>query len=583
MSVPKALGAVPDRDGTTFRVWTTRATRVRVRLFDSEGPVVREVDLESRGDGDFEAHVAGVAPGALYNVVLDDDEVPDPYARFLPRGVHGPAEVIAPERTPALPRTLALDAAVTYELHVGTFTPEGTFAAAAERLEDLAALGVGAVELMPVAAFNGERGWGYDGVAHYAPHAPYGRPEDLRRFVRRAHELGLGVLLDVVYNHFGPSGNYLSRYAGEYFTAAHTTPWGEAPDFAHPRLRRHVLGSAQMWLEEYGFDGLRLDATHAILDDSARHVLRDLADLAAAFRPPRVLVAEDERNDPDLVVVQGMDAIWTDDFHHTIRALMAGDRDGYYGAYEPTVSALARVIERGWEYEGQRYAPWERGRGKPADPMRFEHFVFCIENHDQSGNRAFGERLSQDVTSGAFAAATVLLLFLPMSPLLFMGQEWGASTPFLYVTDHEPDLGDLVTRGRREEFKSFGAFADVHVRERIPDPQAPSTFERSKLRWEERDRPQHAATLALVRRMLELRRSDAVLRERCGRDALHARTEGDVLIVERHGPSGRRVLVANFTKRVLPIDWRAFGRPLVATGEAPEVGLAPESAIVLAP
>ena len=583
MSVPKALGAVPDRDGTTFRVWTTRATRVRVRLFDSEGPVVREVDLESRGDGDFEAHVAGVAPGALYNVVLDDDEVPDPYARFLPRGVHGPAEVIAPERTPALPRTLALDAAVTYELHVGTFTPEGTFAAAAERLEDLAALGVGAVELMPVAAFNGERGWGYDGVAHYAPHAPYGRPEDLRRFVRRAHELGLGVLLDVVYNHFGPSGNYLSRYAGEYFTAAHTTPWGEAPDFAHPRLRRHVLGSAQMWLEEYGFDGLRLDATHAILDDSARHVLRDLADLAAALRPPRVLVAEDERNDPELVALQGMAAIWTDDFHHTIRALMAGDRDGYYGAYEPTVAALARVIERGWEYEGQHYSPWARGRGKPAGALPFEHFVFCLENHDQSGNRAFGERLSQDVTSGAFAAATVLLLFLPMSPLLFMGQEWGASTPFLYFTDHEPDLGGLVTQGRREEFKSFGAFADAQLRERIPDPQAPSTFERSRLRWEERDRPEHAATLALVRRMLELRRSDPVLRERCERGALHARAEGDALIVERHGPSGRRVLVANFTKRDLPIDWRAFGRPLVATREALEAGLAPESAIVLAP
>jgi maltooligosyltrehalose trehalohydrolase len=584
MNDPNDLGAIPSPDGTTFRLWTTRSARAAVRIFDPGASPPRTIAMGARGDGEFETYVAGIGPGALYKFVLDDDEVPDPYARFLPQGVHGPAEVVARARVAALDRTLMLDAAPTYEIHVGTFTPEGTFAAAAERFAELAALGIGAIELMPVAAFNGARGWGYDGVSHYAPHASYGRPEDLRRLVERAHALGLGVLLDVVYNHFGPSGNYLGRYAGEYFTSAHKTPWGDAPDFAHPRLRRHVLGSARMWLEEYGFDGLRLDATHAILDDSPRHILRDLADLAATFAPRRVLVAEDESNDPDLVTKEGMDGIWADDFHHTIRALLAGDRDGYYAAYEPTVPALAHVIERGWSYEGQPYSPWGRARGKPADAVRFEQLVYCIENHDQCGNRALGERLSRDVTLDVFAAASALLLFLPMSPLFFMGQEWGAKAPFLYFTDHEPELGALVTQGRREEFKAFRAFTDPHARERIPDPQAAATFEQSKLRWEERDRPEHAAVREVVRRMLALRRSDAVLAERCERGGLRARVESDALVVERRGRSGVRVLVANFTKRALPLDARVFGRPIAATREDWKgEGLAPESAVVLAP
>jgi maltooligosyltrehalose trehalohydrolase len=588
MSEDWAPGATPDRDGTMFAVWTTRARQVRVRLFDASREVAREVDLDARGEGCFAARLAGVGPGALYKFVLDDDEVPDPYARFLPHGVHGPAEVVARGRAPSLPSRVALDAAVTYELHVGTFTREGTFAAAAERLADLAALGISVVELMPVAAFDGARGWGYDGVAHYAPHASYGRPEDLRRFVERAHALGLGVFLDVVHNHFGPSGNYLARYASEYFTDAHTTPWGVAPDFTHPRMRQHVLGSAHMWFEEYGVDGLRLDATQAIVDHSPRHILRDLASVASSCSPPRVLVAEDERNDPDLVLVHRADAIWVDDFHHTIRALLAGDRDGYYEAFEPTVAALAHVIERGWSYEGQFYSPWRRARGKPAGPMRYEQLVYYLENHDQAGNRAFGERLSHDVTLDAFAAATALLLFLPASPLLFMGQEWGATTPFLYFTDHEPELGTQVTKGRREEFKTFRAFSDVDVRERIPDPQALETFERSKLRWEERDRAEHAAILAVVRRMLELRRSDGVLRERCERGDLLARTEGDALVVERRGRAGRRVLLANFSKRGIPIDVRRFGEPVYATlpwQSAPSrdaVGvLPPESAVIV--
>jgi maltooligosyltrehalose trehalohydrolase len=574
------LGALPDRDGTLFRVWTTRARRVRLRLFGASGGTVREIDAAPRGDGRFEVHAAGVGPGALYKFVLDGDEVPDPYARFLPHGVHGPAEVMPRVQLPARAAPLALDAAPTYEIHVGTFTAEGTFAAAAQRLSDLASLGIGAVELMPVAAFDGARGWGYDGVAHYAPHAGYGRPDDLRRFVERAHALGIAVVLDVVYNHFGPSGNYLARYAPEYFTHAHTTPWGDSPDFTQPEMRRHVLGSARMWLEEYGIDGLRLDATHAIVDGSPRHILRDLAEVASRCTPPRVLVAEDETNDPDLVRLHRADAIWADDFHHTLRALLGGDRDGYYGSFEPTVEALADVIERGWTYEGQHYPFWRRPRGKPAAPMRYEQLVYCLENHDQAGNRAFGERLSQDVSLRVFGAATALLLFLPSVPLFFMGQEWGAKTPFLYFTDHEAELGVRVTEGRRQEFKMFHGFADPGARARIPDPQAPATFERSKLRWEERDRPEHAAVLSIVRTMIDLRRRDAVLRERCARGDLLARAEGGALVVERRSAAGRRVLLANFTKEPLPLDPRAFGVPIFATANVGET-LPPESAVVV--
>jgi maltooligosyltrehalose trehalohydrolase len=577
------LGAVPDPSGTTFRVWSTRSQSVGVRLFDGPDLPQSVLPLEARGDGHFELHASAVAPGALYKFVLDGEDVVDPYARFLPYGVHGPAEVIAPMRGRALSPALASEAFITYELHVGAFTPEGTFAAAAQRLPDVAALGVTAIELMPLSAFAGEHGWGYDGVGHFGPHAPYGRPEDLERLVETAHRLGLAVLLDVVYNHFGPSGNYLARYSPEYFTTRVPTPWGSAPDFTQRRMRAYVIHNARMWLHEYGFDGLRLDATHAIVETPETPILRELRSVASAFEPPRRLVAEDERNAPSLVTEIGLDGIWADDFHHHVRALLAGDRDGYYAAYEPTVAALAHVIERGWSYEGQGYLPWSgKARGRPADALRPEHFVYCIENHDQAGNRAFGERLSQDVSPAAYCAASALLLFLPMSPLLFMGQEWGASTPFLYFTDHEPELGALVAKGRRDEFKAFRAFADAAARDRIPDPQAPESFQRSKLRWEERDVPDHARVLRAVRDLLRLRREDAVLSRRCERRDLRARAEGGVLVVERSGEAGRRALVVNFGSGGETFAWERLGRPLFATGPTDAGTLAASSAIVLA-
>ena len=286
---------------------------------------------------------------------IRDRELPDPYARFLPFGVHGPAEVVRPSHDwhygSGVHRPLAQH--VIYELHVGTFTPEGTFRAAIGHLAELAHLGVTAIELMPVAAFDGTRGWGYDGVAPYAPHATYGTPDDLRRLVDEAHGLGLAVLLDVVYNHYGPSGNYLAAYDPAYFHPTLENAWGAAPDFTHPVLRRHVLDLARHWLEDYRFDGLRLDATHAVLDDSHPHVLAELAAEVGTLRPRKLLIAEDERNDPALVREVGLDAVWADDFHHQVQVTLTGERDGYYAAYTPGTADLARAIERGWLYEGQ--------------------------------------------------------------------------------------------------------------------------------------------------------------------------------------------------------------------------------------
>ncbi|MGD0675031.1 MAG: malto-oligosyltrehalose trehalohydrolase [Polyangiaceae bacterium] len=582
MSQGKALGATPEAGGTTFRVWSTSSARVSVRLFDASGRPRGTTDLRRSGGGAFEVHDPSIGPGALYKFVLDGDEVPDPYARFLPLGVHGPAEVMARGRVSPLEPAVPLSSLCTYELHVGTFTPAGTYAAATERLADVADLGVTAIELMPIAAFAGERGWGYDGVAHYAPHAAYGRPEDLRRFVEAAHDHGLAVLLDAVYNHFGPSGNYLGRYAPEYFKSEMQTPWGAALDFTQPRMREYVLGSARMWLDEYGFDGLRLDATHAMIDPSPRHILAELGEITRSRVPARLLIAEDDRNDPALVAQTGIDAVWADDFHHQVRTVLTGESDGYYAAYPRSLASLARVIERGWSYEGQSYEPWGRARGKPADALFAEQFVYCIDNHDQAGNRAFGQRLSQDVTLDAFVVASAVLLFLPMSPLLFMGQEWGASTPFLYFTDHEPELGALVSKGRRDEFKSFLAFGDAQSAATIPNPQDRPTFEKSKLRWSERDDHEHARVLSQVKALLRLRRDDPVLRARCDRRDLRARVDANALVVERAGEAGRRILVANWTSDTMHFDWQALGVPLFRTGELDGGTLAPFSAAVLA-
>ena len=539
------LGAVPTLEGTRFALWSTTARTSAVRLFASGDRVLGTEPLVARGEGIFERTLPGVRAGALYKFVLDGRELPDPYARYLPFGVHGPARV-EPRPGPAAHAFVApaLDRWVIYELHVGTFTAEGTWTAARAKLDALVELGINAIEVMPIGAFAGERGWGYDGVALFAPFAPYGEPDELRAFIAACHQRRIAVILDVVYNHLGPSGNYLGAYSPQYFSSQHKGIWGDAPDFAEPHLRRLVLGNARYWLSEVGFDGLRLDATHTIVDDSASPILAEIAALAGSLTPGRVVIAEDARNDPSLVTGFHLDALWADDFHHVVHTLLTGERDGHYGAFAPTVLELARTIEQGWRFEGEFYPPWKAPRGAPALPLVAANFVYALQNHDHVGNRPFGTRLHHETGIEAHLAAAMLLLFLPMVPLLFMGEEWAASSPFLYFTDHEPELGRAVAKGRYEEFSQFDLFSDPAAQARIPDPQARSSFERSRLDWDERTREPHARVLALYRRMLALRARDPVL---CApaRARTACEVRGPVLFVRRWLGAEERLLFLN--------------------------------------
>ncbi|MFO0574859.1 MAG: malto-oligosyltrehalose trehalohydrolase [Polyangia bacterium] len=571
------LGAQLEDGATRFGLFSTTARSCAVQLYGTAGERLAAHAMTPVADGPFDGYfeclLPGVGRGARYRFVLDERELPDPYARFLPEGVHGPAEVVPLVHRFVHPNVARpLREHVLYELHVGTFTAAGTYAAAMAKLPLLVELGVSAVELLPLAAFAGRRGWGYDGVALFAPFAPYGTPDELCAFIDCAHGLGLAVILDVVYNHFGPAGNYLSAYSPQYFTSAIKSAWGDAPDFAHPAMRRLVLDNALYWLRDFRFDGLRLDATHTIVDPSSTHVLRELAEQAALLRPHRLLIAEDERNEPALVTELGLDAIWADDFHHAVHTTLTAEQDGYYCAYPPGAQRIADAITSGWSYRGEIFPLTKRPRGKPAEALPAEAFVYCLQNHDQIGNRALGERLNQLVPPEAYALASALLLLLPMTPLLFMGQEWAASSPFRYFTDHDNELGRAVSIGRREEFKHFAAFADPALRERIPDPQADETFRGSALRWDERELSPHRHVLALYTALIRLRREDPVLRT-CTRGGLVAQAHGELLVVRLRCASGERTLLANFSAqplRSLPAELVDGQRVLFRTGPAGE-------------
>jgi maltooligosyltrehalose trehalohydrolase len=529
------FGALPERGGTRFRVWAPKAARVDVVLQDGG----RHLPMAARSDGLFERFAKGVGAGARYRYRLDGgDAFPDPASRFQPEGVHGPSEVIDPAAyrwaddgwQPPQQRDL-----VFYELHVGTFTPEGTFAAAAAKLGALADLGVTAVELMPVADFPGRWNWGYDPAALYAPARAYGRPDDLRAFVDRAHALGLAVFLDVVYNHLGPDGAYLAAFAPA-FTGRHETPWGPAinlDDEGSEGLRAFFVDNALHWLREYHLDGLRLDATHALVDDSPVHFLQQLAEAVCPLRPRRLLVAEDARNLDRLVLPRpagyGLDAVWADDLHHQLRNLTAGDAAGYYADFAGTTAAeIAETLCRGWYYDDRPGRGTGRPRGTSAAEVGPGRCVVCLQNHDQVGNRPAGNRLTDDVACPAYRAASALLLFAPALPLLFMGQEWAASAPFQFFTDHNAELGPRVSAGRKKEFEHFPGFGGA-----VPDPQDAATFARSRLDWAERERPGHAHTLALYRALLRLRRDldGEVEAEAHGARALHVRRGRHHLLV----------------------------------------------------
>jgi maltooligosyltrehalose trehalohydrolase len=583
------LGAVAQPWGATFRVWAPAARRVEAVILEESSPrasarpgpgggfplgtqeqvqtgdarpaTARE--LASEGDGIFSGKVEGAVAGTRYWFRLDGSRLlPDPASRFQPEGVHGPSQIVGPDAfswsdadwvAPEMP-SLSV-----YELHVGAFSPAGSFAGVEERLPAIAALGVSAIELMPVAEFPGRRNWGYDGVDLFAPSHRYGTPDDLRRLVNAAHRHGLAVILDVVYNHLGPDGAYLSAFSPFYFTDRHKSPWGDGVNLDGPhseQVRAFFIENALHWLHEYHVDGLRLDATHALQDDGSHHFLAELASTIRAEARGRgvVLIAEDERNCDRLVRPAdaggfGLDGVWSDDFHHQCRRLLAGDHEGYYANFSGTAGDLATTIQRGWFFMGQAAPATGAPRGSDPAGIPLPRFVFCLQNHDQVGNRAFGERLHHQIDLAAYRSASALLLCAPETPLLFMGQEWAASSPFLYFTDHEEELGRMVTEGRRAEFLAFSAFADPARREQIPDPQADSTFERSRLPWDERDAMPHAGVRRLYERLVHLRRSEPALTSRVsdpGRKIAATRAsapdEGTV-VLRRQARSGPDVLV----------------------------------------
>jgi len=513
--------------GAAFGVWAPSVRSLAVRVG------ARTVPLEPGEGGTWWGVVEGAGAGDDYVLVLDGErERPDPRSRFQPHGPHGPSRLVdlGPAPPPFTPP--ALHELVFYELHCGTFTPAGTFDAAAGRLDHLAGLGVTAVEVMPVAAFPGARGWGYDGVDLYAVHAAYGGPAGFRRFVDACHAAGLAVFLDVVYNHLGPDGDYLGEF-GPYLTDRYATPWGRAVNLDGPGsdfVRGHVVDNAEMWVAEFGVDGLRLDAVHALHDASPVHVLEELAGRVHAARPGAVVVAETDRHQPTLVTGYGIDAIWADDLHHAIHVALTGEAPGYLDGFQG-LDKLARALHAGWVHD-------------PAG-LGGERFVVCAQNHDQVGNRGFGERLAALVGPELDAVASVLVACAPYLPLVFQGQEWGETRPFLYFTDHRPELAEAVRRGRRDEFAAFDWAADV------PDPNDPATFERSKLDWSRAGGP----VLDLWRDLLRLRREVPALGN-CRRDLATSRADvrRRLVTLERTDPSGSRALVvANLGDRPQPL------------------------------
>jgi malto-oligosyltrehalose trehalohydrolase len=516
------FGAECRGDGSVrFRLWAPAAHQVELCFAGSKSGT--RLSLEQLDNGWFELVTDAAKPGTQYRFRIDSgQEVPDPASRFQPEDVHGPSEVIDPTAFGWKDETWRgrrWEEAVIYELHVGAFTPSGTFSAVSDRLDYLADLGITAIELMPVADFPGRRNWGYDGVLPFAPDSTYGRAEDLKTLVQNAHDRGLMILLDVVYNHFGPEGNYLNCYAPQFFTDRHKTPWGNAINFDGTdsrAVRDFFIQNALYWLTEYQFDGLRLDAVHAIIDDSTPHFLTELADTMRSFvEPDRYvhLILENDSNQTRYLQrtkscqVPAYTAQWNDDIHHVLHVLVTGERDGYYCDYgDHTIDQLGRCLVEGFAFQGEQ-SPFRDGaaRGERTTGLALDAFVSFLQNHDQVGNRAFGERVMSLADPRAVRAAMVTLLLAPSPPMLFMGEEFAAKTPFLFFCDFEKGLAESVRAGRRNEFARFARFSDPDARARIPDPNAVTTFQGSRLDWNDLTQPSHREWLRFYRQLLKLR------------------------------------------------------------------------------
>ena len=527
----------------SFDVWAPRAERVTIEVDGARHP------MSATDDGWWHSD----AVGERYGFLIDDDPtvLPDPRSRRQPDGVHAQSAVVTlPEVTPWAGRELA--GSVIYELHIGTFTPDGTLDSAIQRLDYLVELGIDFVELLPVNGFGGTHNWGYDGVAWFTVHEGYGGPVAYARFVEACHTRGLAVVQDVVYNHLGPSGNYLPRF-GPYLRDGSSNTWGDSVNFDEAEVRRFVIDNAVMWLRDFGIDALRLDAVHALLDESPVHILQELAEtvdaLALDLHRPLSLIAESDLNDPTLILPResggyGLTAQWSDDYHHSVHTAVTGETTGYYEDFA-SLDALAKTATGGFFHDGtlSTFRGRPHGHPIPTDVPTWRLVTF-VQDHDQIGNRAIGDRMSAQVDVERLAVAAVLNLCSPFTPMIFMGEEWGASTPWQFFTSHEePELGEATARGRIAEFAKMGWDPSV-----VPDPQDPATFERSKLDWSESLEGDHARLLELYRALIRLRRDYPELTD--PRFSMIAATvEGDVFTLER----GRvRVVVATGDSKLEP-------------------------------
>jgi malto-oligosyltrehalose trehalohydrolase len=575
--------------GTRFRLWAPRANAVALELADAVLPMVAEPK------GWFVLTTDRAGPGALYRYVVDGKTYPDPASRRQPEGVHGASEVVDPGMYAWAVsgwRGRAWEEIVLYELHLGTFSETGDFVGAIGHLDRISELGATAIELMPIGEFPGTRGWGYDGTYIYAPSSHYGRPEDLKRLVEACHARGLAIFLDVVYNHFGPEGNYLPAIAPDFFSDRHHTPWGDAIDFSGPRsrpVRDFVIHNALYWLEEFTFDGLRLDAVHAIRDDSDPDILTELAQAVRGRITDREihLVLENDRNEARYLTRNAKRAVsytaqWNDDLHHALHVLITGEDVGFYGDYTAQPAAhLGRALAEGFAYQGEA-SPFrgDKSRGEPSAALPATALIAFLQNHDHVGNQPFGTRLSTRAAEPALHAGITIVLLSPQIPLLFMGEEWASEGPFLFFCDFEPRLAEAVREGRRSEFSQYPEFRDAEARERIPDPTLPSTFERSKLDWTGPIRPAHAVWLARYQRLLAIRRREIVPRlSGMGEFAGHYRVLGtkSVAVEWRMGDGSTLELIANFGAepvqapeiseggRIVYVSGKTLGAPQSAT------------------
>ncbi|HTZ61015.1 MAG TPA: malto-oligosyltrehalose trehalohydrolase [Acidobacteriaceae bacterium] len=572
-----------------FEVWAPRAQTLEVKIGNKKYP------LAPKQRGWWAAEVKEAGPGTDYAFVIDGHEpaLPDPRTQWQPRSVHSESRLVdhsAFRWSDAGWQAPPLSSGLLYELHLGTFTPESTLKAAESRLDYLKDLGVTHLELMPIANFPGKRGWGYDGVDLYAIYNSYGQPDDLKHFVDRCHSKGLAVVLDVVYNHLGPEGNYLEKF-GPYFTSSHSTPWGGAVNFEEAgstEVRRYLIDNALMWFRDYHMDGLRLDAVHAFADRSAIHFLEQLSNevrqLEAQMGKHFYLIAESDLNDPRIVKAEeaggyGLDAQWSDDFHHALFAVISGERAGYYADFG-SLAQLAKSLRHVFVYDGIYSEYRKRIHGRKVVGLSGHRFIGFVQNHDQVGNRAQGERISHETGLGRAKVAAALVLTAPFIPMLFQGEEFGASAPFLYFTDYEdPELGRLISEGRKREFAAFG-----WAPEEIPDPQDEKTFNQSRLNWDELASEPHASLLQWHKDLIQLRRSRRELTDG-DLNAVHVRfdEEAQWLVLQR----GRLRIACNLGQQPVEIEIGDPAQLLLASDPSialsgANVRLGPDSVAVVA-